>query len=358
MTRTRILIADDDPSVAGLLEAMLAACGYESETARDGEEVLVKAVSYEPDLILLDVMMPKKDGYEVLRVLRADRKTMDIPVIMVTGKADIPDKVAGLHLGAGDYLTKPFSTDELIARIKVHLKGRKGTEEKVRTEKLLALSTMIDGMAHEVRNPVTVIGGFTKILLKKTPPDDPRYRYVKAISTEVDRLQRMINDIYRLKTMTLKRRVLFSANRLVRQVLQAKTGSLSARRIILSLDLEPGETKLLVDPAHFKKGLANIVQNAIDAMPGGGKLTIMTRLAPEHYHIHFMDTGCGIREEHLRFIFDPFFTSKMEGTGLGLTFALKVLQDHGGTISVRSTPGIGTQVVVECPLPEKPSDPL
>jgi signal transduction histidine kinase len=350
MDRPKILVADDDPSISRLLEDVLSACGFESETARDGEEVLLKAASCHPDLILLDVMMPKKDGYQVLKILRDNTKTADIPVIIVTGKAEIPDKVTGLDLGAGDYLTKPFSVEELIARINVHLKGRKGMEEKIKAEKLVALATMIDGVAHEVRNPLAVIGGFTQILLKKTTPDDPRYNYIAAISREVHRLEKMMKDIYNLKQLSLKRETVSSVNSLVRQVLQSMSGRLSARKITLSLDLEPGPTKLLVDQKHFKIGLGRIIQNSIEAMPEGGKLTVMTRRTPASCHIHIVDTGCGIKEEHLRFLFDPFFTSKMEGTGLGLTVALKIFQGHGGNISFKSTPGIGTEAVVECPF--------
>jgi signal transduction histidine kinase len=350
VARPKILIADDDPAIIDLLERKLTAAGYECESARDGDEVLSKAGTCRPDLILLDVMMPKRDGYQVLQMLRAGKRTKDVPVIMVTGKVEIPDKVKGLHLGAGDYLTKPFSTDELIARVNVHLKGKRGVEEKIKAEKLVALSTMIDGLAHEVRNPLAVIGGFANILLKKTEPEDPRYPYIAAISLEVSRLEKMLNDIYSLKTMTINRSTRSSVNGLVRKVLQSLTGKLSAQNISLSLELEPKPMRLLLDPACFKTGLSNIVQNAIDAMPQGGKLTVITQRGPEYFRIHVIDTGLGMKEDHLRFIFDPFFTSKMKGAGLGLTLALKVFQGHGGAISVNSTPGAGTEFVIECPL--------
>lgn len=346
----KILIAEDDPSVAKMLKTVLIAQGYEGETAQDGDEVLSKATSCHPDLILLDVMMPKKDGYEVLKILRASTKTMDIPVIMVTGKAEVPDKVKGLGLGAGDYLTKPFNVAELVARVKVHLKGKRGTEEKIKAEKLMALSTMINGLAHEVRNPLAVIGGFAKILLKKTQPDDDRYRYITAISREVSRLERMLNDIYNLKTIALKEKKLCSVNNLLQKVLQTSAGELSSRKITLSLNLETSQRKLLVDPVYFKLGLEKIVRNAIEAMPEGGKLTATTECDPEFVYIRIADEGCGIDEDHLRYIFDPFFTSKMEGTGLGLTVALKVFQAHGCKISVKSTPAVSTEVIVECPL--------
>ncbi len=134
MARSKILIGDDDASLAKVLVGILEMCGYESETAEDGDQVVAKAASCRPDLILLDVTMPKKDGYEVLRILQADKKTADIPVIMVTARDAVRDKIEGFHLGAGDYLTKPFSPEELIARINALLRHRKGVEEKIKAE--------------------------------------------------------------------------------------------------------------------------------------------------------------------------------------------------------------------------------
>jgi signal transduction histidine kinase len=346
----RILIADDEPSVVEMLEGVLIRQGYVVEIARDGDEVLAKTESCHPDLILLDVTMPKKDGYEVLKILREKKETADTPVIMVTGRGDIPDKITGLYLGAGDYLTKPFNVDELIARVKVHLKGKRGVEEKIKAEKLVALSTMIDGLAHEVRNPLSVIGGFVKILLRKTEPDDPRFQYVAAISREVNRLERMINDISDLKSLTIGEKSPVPANDLVRQAIDEMSDRLSVRGIVLSLDLEPSETRVLADAARFRLGVTKIMQNAVEAMQTGGKLTVRTRRTADGLTICVIDTGPGIKEEHRRFIFDPFFTSKMEGAGLGLTMALKIFQAHRGNITFKSDPGKGAEVIISLPL--------
>jgi two-component system, sensor histidine kinase and response regulator len=345
-----ILIGDDDLAVSRLLTDMLSASGYATETALDGDEVLAKVESTHPDLILLDVTMPCKDGYEILRILQRGEKTKDIPVIMVTGRADVPDRVAALHLGAEDYLVKPFSMEELLARVRVHLKTKKGMEEKIRAEKILALSTMVDGMAHEVRNPLTVIGGFARILMKKTEPSDPRYYYMAAIARQVSRLEKMVKDIQVIKDITLDRSSRVVVNTIVRQVLQSMSGNLSARNVNLALNLDPTHTKLLVDTKYFKMGLRNIIQNAIEAMASGGRLSVTTRRDADRYYIHVADVGSGINEDDLRRVFDPFFTSKMEGTGLGLTMAFRIFRGHDGNIFIRSTPGVGTEVVVECSL--------
>jgi diguanylate cyclase (GGDEF)-like protein len=118
----RILIVDDDPDIRTFLEVTLSLSGYEVAQARDGEEAFAQAVATGPDLVLMDVMMPRVDGFEALRRLRADGRTSDIPVIMVTAKAQAADKVSGLAEGADDYVTKPFDPDELIARVQATLR--------------------------------------------------------------------------------------------------------------------------------------------------------------------------------------------------------------------------------------------
>jgi diguanylate cyclase (GGDEF)-like protein len=118
----RILVVDDDPDIRTFLEVTLSLSGYEVEQARDGEEAFTVAVATSPALVLMDVMMPRVDGFEALRRLRADGRTSDIPVIMVTAKAQAADKVSGLAEGADDYVTKPFDPDELIARVQATLR--------------------------------------------------------------------------------------------------------------------------------------------------------------------------------------------------------------------------------------------
>ena len=118
-TPPRILVADDNPMNVDILQTRLAAHGYEVVTAADGEEALARARDAEPDLILLDVMMPKLDGFDVCRRLRADPTLPFVPIILVTAKGDPKDIVAGLEAGADEYLTKPVDQAALVARVQV-----------------------------------------------------------------------------------------------------------------------------------------------------------------------------------------------------------------------------------------------
>lgn len=344
--RPLILIADDEEDNVILLEKRLKASGFDTVSARNGDEALEKTFSYMPDLLLLDIMMPKKDGYEVLEILRKNEKTKDVPVILLTAKAETPDKIKGLQLGAEDYVTKPFDFKELLARIKAHLEIKRGYEEKIKVEKLVALSTMMMGVAHEVRNPIVVIGGFAKKLLSMTEENDPRYKYILAIEKEVIRLENMIKDIYEFKTIEINKREFLSINDCIKEIVQKISPTLTDKNIKLNLNLSAHTTGILMDKANFQKAIQNIVNNAIEAMQNGGVLTIITEEREKTFLIKIIDTGIGIKEEDLKYIFDPFFTSKMEGTGLGLTLAMKIIEKHNGTITVKSAKDVGTTVTV------------
>jgi len=349
MTRSRILIGDDEPDICFMLKTALESYEFETETAMDGDEVIAKINTFRPNLLLLDVMMPKKSGYEVLGIIRSNKKTSEIPVIMLTGKADVPDKIAGFQLGATDYLTKPFEFSELIARINVHLQTQKGLEKKIKTEKLVALSKMMDGFAHEVRNPLVVIGGFAKLLLKTIPPDNPCHKYTDIIIKEVYRLERMIEDVYRFKTTVINKTNMHSINNVVFEAISDAVKKYSKHSINLIFCPCDKDKEILMDKEQFKIGLDNIIKNAVEASHKGADVNIKTTNVGNQFHISIEDKGTGIKEEQLGYVFDPFFTTKMEGAGLGLSIALKIFQEHGGNITIISTEGKGTEVIIEIP---------
>jgi two-component system phosphate regulon response regulator PhoB len=128
--KPKILVVDDEPDAVELIEFNLKSAGYDVATAADGEEALKKARSVQPNLIILDLMLPEVDGLEVCKILRRDPRTSGVPIIMVTAKAAEIDRVLGLELGADDYVTKPFSPRELVLRVKRLLRTAQGTEEK------------------------------------------------------------------------------------------------------------------------------------------------------------------------------------------------------------------------------------
>lgn len=145
----RILVVDDEPDAIELIRFNLKASGYDVITAEDGEEALLKARKFSPDLILLDVMLPEIDGLEVCKILRRDPATASLPIIMLTAKASEIDRVLGLEFGADDYVTKPFSPRELMLRVRNLLKRKETPQGEV--EKLLVKELELDIPCHEAR---------------------------------------------------------------------------------------------------------------------------------------------------------------------------------------------------------------
>ncbi|TLN16696.1 response regulator, partial [bacterium] len=175
----RVLVVDDNTENAELLAESLTLMDYEVEIAGDGFEALRKIEAKKPDLVVLDVMMPKMDGFEVCHVLKTNPSTRSMPVILLTAKKDTPDKVKGLEIGADDYMTKPFNPKELAARIRMLIKRRVSEERHAAEEKMGALGLMAEGVAHEVRNPMVAIGGFARRIHSSSPEGDPRRGYAE-----------------------------------------------------------------------------------------------------------------------------------------------------------------------------------
>ena len=147
MARGKILIVEDDRDIVDLLTYNLEEEGYEIQAALDGREGLALAYRQQPDLIILDIMLPGMDGFEVCRLLRADKSTGHIPIIILSARSQETDKVVGLELGADDYVTKPFSPRELIARIRAILRRNRNTEAEVH---LILGDMVIDSIKHKV----------------------------------------------------------------------------------------------------------------------------------------------------------------------------------------------------------------
>jgi two-component system, sensor histidine kinase and response regulator len=347
--KSRILIVDDEPDTVELLKKRLRFEGYDTLEAHDGSECLEQAAAGNPDLVILDVMMPDMDGYEVCRRLKSNRSTAHIPVLMLTAKRDVEDKVMGLDVGAHDYLGKPFDYKELSARVRSLLSLETATEKLVQEEKTEALDHVMDELAHELRNPITAIGGFARRVHGNLAESDPNRKYLQIIINEASRLEDMVSKLIELKTSGICYREPADVNDLIGEVLQQLQQRHALQDIKMRVDLMGNLPLLSVDKEHIKLALANILQNSIEAMQGMTEKTlhITSKMEEDHVEIQISDTGKGIPRDRVKNIFDPFFTSKTSGPGLGLTFALKIIQENRGSISVTSEPGKGSQFTIK-----------
>lgn len=346
------MIVDDNIDTVELLTKRFRVEGYETAAAYDGEEALGNVREYMPDLVVLDIMMPKIDGLEVCRQLKNDETTKHIPILMLSAKSEVSDKVKGLDTGADGYLTKPFDYKELAARVRSLLAQKDANVKQAQKEKLAALDQIVDEVSHEVRNPLVAIGGFTRRILKNTSVDDPNRKYLEIILKNVASLEKMVAQLVELKSALASCTKTADVNEIVNLALSCHNRQIKEKRVVVTTRFIEKPPLILADYKNLTTAIGNIIKNSIEAMENSPlkKLSITTEVNGGYFEIEIADSGKGISHDVIKNIYDPFFTSKIYGPGLGLSFALKTIQSHDGTISAQSEIGKGTCFSIRLPL--------
>ena len=349
MTET-ILIVDDNLDNVTLLHKVLGKAGYRTLKAYNGEEAVKLTRENKPDLILLDIMMPVMDGFTACKIIKKDDSTKHIPILMLTAKQEIPDKIKGLEIGADDYITKPFDFRELLARIKSRLKLVREHQRNVSQVRHRALSRMVAGMEHEIRNPVVSIGGFARRMLDAFPDDDRKKEYARVILKETERIERMIKESGALHGLPKGQQAEVDIHSLIDEAL-AQTSDLSKqRRALIERHYNYNLPLVLLNHDNMLVALTQLISNALEAIDDGGKLLIRTSPDDTGLKIEISDNGHGIKEQELKRIFDPFFTSKRSGAGMGLPLTREIIDSFQGTITIENRPdGRGVRVTVTLP---------
>jgi C4-dicarboxylate-specific signal transduction histidine kinase len=322
-------------------------------------------------------MMPEMDGMEVCRCLRDDPKTSRIPIVLVTAHAGDAPRLEAILAGVNDFLTKPFSSVELQARIKNLLitskferdlahsnnelsqaleRLQENEEELVRAEKLSSLGRMSAGIVHEINNPLNYAKTSVHILKTFTDmiPAEEREDYADTLVDLDDGVQRVINIISDLRAFTRgdeTTRTLLSLNTVLENTRRLLSNDLST--INFSCEI-PEELELVGNDNQLCQAFVNFIQNALRATEGRDDPTIKisAEASPgEGILVEIQDNGVGITPEAKAKIFDPFFTTRDvgEGMGLGLSLTLRIIEEHGGKIHVESEPDQGAKFTIYFP---------
>ena len=362
-----ILVADDEPDMLRFLKSQLST-HYRVLEAVDGQQAIEKASQFLPDIILLDMMMPEKDGLQACREIRALTPTQSIPIVLLTARADDETKLAALSAGASDFLTKPFSTTELHVRIKnlveSHQYQRKVSKQNqvlestieqlkdtetqlVQTEKLASLGRMSAGIIHEINNPLNfaTTGLFT--LRKKgkylAPEQQEEYQDIlKDVEEGINRVKTIVTDLRMFTHPETESRDQVE----VPEVVAAALRFLSAEwkdKVRIEQKLADHQA-VWANKNMLIHALLNLLQNSMDALKTKSfeneqpTIWIEGRLERGKSLLVVRDNGTGIDAEHLNKIFDPFFTTKDVGAGMGMGLAIchRIVQDCEGRISVRT----------------------
>ena len=371
----RVLVVDDDHRNVRLMESILKTEGYGILRAYDGQEALDVIEHQIPDLVLLDVMMPRMNGIELCRRLRARHSTRLLPIIMVTALNAQEDKVHALETGADDFLSKPINRVVLLAKVRSILRVKslqdeveRQKEELERTnDELLRMQQFKESMTqmvvHDMKNSLTGIMGNVQLIQMQTDPpvSDRLSELVQRSQDSCAQLMRMVLNILHIGRLEEHKMPLRPAPLALDQIARDNMNelmSLSTREGIslesrIPIDLPQPKA----DPELVGRVIGNLLSNALKHTPRGGRVTLDARPGPHEVILTVRDTGAGIPEDLLPHIFDKFRAgasddgrSSAYDSGLGLTFCQLAVESHGGRIWIESRSGDGTTVFVALPM--------
>jgi signal transduction histidine kinase len=362
-TNKRILIVDDERLNVNILTHMLRE-EYTIMAAINGKQALKAATSeLRPDLVLLDVMMPEMDGYEVCRQLKANPKTADIPVIFVTALGLEQNETQGFEAGAVDYITKPIIPAVVLARIRTHL-ALEDTLRDLKTQKKIVESrnSELDEMnqiknkfigmaAHDLRNPIVSILGFADVLRSEQDLNSHEsQRYLNIISSACNKMLDLISDTLDVTVIESGELVLNlgigSISDLITERMQIFEPIAAKKNIDIVWQYKHVENSWF-DPNRVTQILDNLMSNAIKFSPQGTRVNISLNESEDFLKISIKDEGPGISTEDQSRIFNHFEKAKNKptdgetSTGLGLAIARRIVEVHHGSLMVESEAGNG-----------------
>ncbi len=378
--KENILIVDDNLENLKILSATLSSEGYMVHSATSGSMALTVAQLAPPDLILLDILMPDLNGYEVCKQLKECKTTSDIPIIFLSSLHNISEKIQAFKLGGADYITKPFQVEEVLARVKHQLTMQKLHRQiKVQNQQLQheiterrkaeleavcaseAKSNFLANMSHELRTPLNAIIGFSKLMSDDSSLNAEQQENINLINSSGHHLLELINDIlelYKIEAGAIELEEtscdLYYLLASFKEIFKIK---LEQQNINFNIVVAKNVPQYIyTDAKKLRSCLSNLIANAIKFSPQGS-ITLRVHFVDEvaesgidrGYRLCFEveDTGCGIFSDELDTLFDAFTQANagrksLQGTGLGLAITRKFVQMMQGEIQVTSTVGKGS----------------
>jgi len=358
--KNSILIVDDEKSNLLYLNQILS-MDYTIYTARTAEEGIQKAKEYLPDLILMDIIMPGMDGYEALAELKKIDSTREIPVIFITGLTSSEEEVKGLDLGAGDYITKPFSDAIVKLRVRNQLKIKNQTQLIIAKEITERSSCMkadfLSRMSHEMRTPMNIIIGMTT-LAQNTDDAEQRNDYLEKAGSASRQLLRLIDDVLDISGMEEGGFKLvpgeFSFSAMLKNVFEKAGAGFKEKHQTFTRDIDPSIPEYICcDEKRLSAVILNLLSNASKFTGDGGAVQFKACILKKEkdwltLQVEIKDSGIGISKEQQKNLFLAFeqldggIKRKYTGAGLGLLISKKIVHMMGGEIWVESEAGKGS----------------
>ena len=328
----------------------------------DTKEVVVSCAKEKRSMIIKDAVNDTRVTQEFRISLGVDEfvcvpliaKNETIGVIVAdniyTGEPISDDRVSMLTMFVNQ-ASLAIENAETYKRLEDKINQLTETQQRlIRSEKLAAIGSMSSYVAHEIRNPLVTIGGFAKTLSRFTFTDSKIKVNIDIIIEEVKRLEKILNNITDFGKPSKPEMVDTQICEIMENTCMLMENYFQEKHIRLQKKYETSLPEIPVDPTQIKQVFLNILMNAVESMPDGGKLDVNIESVDESIKIYIIDTGKGIQQGVLQDIYDPFFTTKLSGTGVGLSVSLKIIEDHGGTIDAISKQEKGTTMLITLPI--------
>jgi len=367
-----ILIIDDEPALLFGLAAKIKRQGYQVFTACDGRDGMQKAKEVLPDLILSDVMMPPPNGFELRRLMEQDPHLASIPFIFLTARAGVEDRVSGIRDGADDYITKPFISEELFARIEAVLRrvkvaqarGREEVRESAQQDMEKLKREILQNFHHEMRTPLSnIIMPLELVVNNKFEDPEEQMRFIRTALSSVDRLESLVTDFILLTNIDhgdlnrIRQSIHINDHIILPVRKRLERYKSKGLNFIQDISLQ-GE--ISAPRREFTQALIHLVDNAFKFTPAGGKVQLMMESSEGGaVAITVQDDGPGILPEYREKVFERFYqigqgdTREYEGLGAGLTIARAVFASLGGEVSIlESSLGCRVQAILPGRGPE------
>ncbi|MGE5099735.1 MAG: response regulator [Deltaproteobacteria bacterium] len=373
--RRRVLIADDNAEMRAFIRRLLAD-RYDVDVVANGRDALESARRARPDLLITDIVMPHLDGFGLLKAIRSDPALRTLPAIVLTERGEVDSRVEGLEAGADDYLVKPFSPRELLARVRTcmelsrmreEVERATGREEALR-EANRRKDDFLSMLAHELRNPLAPIG--YGIHLLGLPEVSPQMlaRTREMLERQVHHMARIVDDLLDVSRITSGKlsivRERLDLARLVRQAIEDRRGTLEAAGLKIDAEFPNEPLWVMGDPTRLTQSFDNLLDNARKFTTSGGVVSVRVGHDAETRRaiVVVRDTGIGIEPSLLPHVFDVFAQAEQSldrtrgGLGLGLAVTKGLIELHGGTITASSAgKGRGAEFTIRIPSEVEPA---
>ncbi|MEJ2055134.1 MAG: response regulator [Calditrichaceae bacterium] len=369
----KVLIVDDNKENIDLIAYFLKPQNYQIFTAYDGLEALESVERDQPDIILLDIMLPKMDGFQVCERVKKDRKTQFIPIIMITALKELKDKIRSLEVGADDFISKPFENVELLTRVKSLLRIKKYHDEiqnknaelEQKNKTLLKLDRFKEELnhhvVHDMKNPLFVIQGNLQMMamaIEQTTSPVLK-KYVDRIDRSTQNLLRMVLnliDISKIEDGKMElNQELVNLNDLVSKCIHRFEDYPENEKKIFDLNLSDGGSTLKVDSSVMERVFDNLISFAVANVPDDGKIEIGSKRVNSGLEYFIHDYGQQIPMKYSDEMFNKFSQVEIKkegyrvGRGLGLTFCKLAVEAHGGTLCIDPDNKVGNRFVLNLP---------